>query len=238
VHRCEESTLGRPLYERFCPSLPVYDGLGLILLLVPEDTDVLGTVHDELVTALVVAQPPAQVLLLLEWRNLGLLVVLVDAALSSIALNVGELVDGDSVLLVERGSVQGFAGGDGLCRCLVFDESVSSSLASGLIHGHEDVVLLGLAGGGELAQQELDKFGPAVFGDLGQAIDHNKCVEALLHVDLILLAEICALSASPFHRASVWSGVIAAYQKSRSPPRRRSRPALGRAARKKAPYCL
>jgi hypothetical protein len=130
------------------------------------------------------------VLLLLERRNLRLLVVLVDAALSSIALNVGELVDGDSVLLVERSSVQGLAG--------------SSSLASGLIHGHEDVVLLGLAGGGELAQQELDKFGPAVFGDLGQAIDHNKCVETLLHVDLILLAEICALSASPFHRAFVW----------------------------------
>lgn len=202
MHGCEVCALRRPLYERLGPSLSVHDHVGLVLLLVPENTDILATVHDELVPALMVAQPPAQVLLLLERRDFGLLVVLVDATLPAVSLDVGEFVDGDGVLLVEGGAVQGLDGGDGLGGSLVFDKCVSSSLLVGIVHGHENVVLLGLADGGELAQQELDKFGPAVFGDLGQTIDHDKGVETLLHADLILLAKICILSVSPFHRAS------------------------------------
>ena len=238
MHRCEICALGRPLYEGLGPGLSVHDRFGLVLLLVPEDTDILATVHDELVSALVITQPPAQVLLLLERCDLRLLVVLIDATLPAVALDVGKLVDGDGVLLVQRGAVQGLDGGDGLRGGLVFDESVSSSLLGGVVHGHEDVLLLGLAGGGELAQQELDKLGPAVLRDLGQAIDHDKSVETLLHADLILLAEIYISSVSHSFRASSILNGSMAYQKSQPPPRRRTRPARGPVARMKAPYCL
>lgn len=51
-------------------------------------------------------------------------------------------------------------------------------------------ILLGRSNSVELAQQELDQLGLLFLGDLGQAINHNKGVVALLKLDLEFLTEI------------------------------------------------
>jgi hypothetical protein len=128
----------------------------LIVSLVPENANAVAAVHDKLVAAVVVTQPPAQVLLLLERLNLGGRVVLVDAALATEALDIGKLVDGHGVLLVQRGAVQGLDSGLSLCGRLVLDEGVTLGHLGFVANGHEDKVLAGLAGRGELAEDELD----------------------------------------------------------------------------------
>lgn len=191
VHRRQVGTLGRPLHERLGPVLAVDNRVGLLVPLVPEDADTVAAVHDKLVAAVVVAQPPAQVLLLLELVHLRRVVLLLDAALTAEALDVGKLVDSHSVLLVQWGTVQRLDGSLGLCGRLVFDKGVSLGHLVVVAEGHQDVVLACLADGGELAKDELDELSLALLGHLGKAIYHDKRVEALLHAHVELLAQIC-----------------------------------------------
>lgn len=64
-------------------------------------------------------------LLLLERRDLGRVVLLVDAALFAVAVDVGQLVDGHGVFLIERGAVELLDSRDSLGRRTVFDEGVA-----------------------------------------------------------------------------------------------------------------
>jgi hypothetical protein len=66
------------------------------------------------------------VLLLSERLVCRLDVLLLDLALATEVLNIRELVDIDSVLLVEREAAELLAGGEGLFRGLIFDKGVSS----------------------------------------------------------------------------------------------------------------
>jgi hypothetical protein len=70
------------------------------------------------------------VLLLNERLVRRLDILLLDLSLATEVLNVGELVDKDGVLLVEREAGELLAGGEGLLGGLVFDKGVSS------IHQH------------------------------------------------------------------------------------------------------
>lgn len=196
MHRGKVGSLGRPLHEGFGPVSTVDNRFGLLVSLVPENADAVTTVHDELVTTVVVTQPPAQVLLLLERFNLGGRVVLVDAALATKALNVGQLVDSHGVLLVQRGAVQGLDGGLGLCGRLVLDKGVALGHVGLVADGHEDEVLAGLASSGELAEDKLDQLCLALLGNLGEAIDDYERVETLLHAHIELLAQICRTAVS------------------------------------------
>lgn len=64
-------------------------------------------------------------LLLGELVDVRGLVVLVDTAFSSISLDVGELVDAESVLLVEGGEVELASSGSSLSGRGVFDKGES-----------------------------------------------------------------------------------------------------------------
>jgi hypothetical protein len=57
-------------------------------------------------------------------------------------------------------------------------------------HGHVDGVLARPADGVELLEQELDEPWFLLFVDLGQAVDDDEGVVALLELDLIFFAEI------------------------------------------------
>lgn len=128
MHGGKESTERRPLDEGLGPHLTVDDLIWGILLLVPEDTNVVATVHDELIAGVDIGQPPAEVLLLDVLILLWWLVGLVDSSLSSVTLNIGELVDVDGMLLVESDAAEGLAGSKGLFGGFVLNESISAKI--------------------------------------------------------------------------------------------------------------
>jgi hypothetical protein len=129
------------------------------------------------------------VLLLLKGRDLGGRVLLVDAALLAVAVDVGELVDGHDVLLVQRRAVQLLDGGDGLGGRAVLDKGVALGLAV-VAHGHVHAVLLDLADRVQLAQHKLDQLALAVLGHHGQAVNHHKRIEPLVEPHLELLFNV------------------------------------------------
>lgn len=171
VHGCEVGSLGRPLHERLGPVGTVDNRVGLLVSLVPEDTDAVAAVHDKLVTAVVVTQPPAQMLLLLEGLEFRGSVILLNAAFATEALNIGELVDGHGVFLVQRGAVKGLDGGLGLCGRLVLDKGVALGHVGLVADGHEDQVFTGLTSADELAQDELNKLSLALLWHLGETVN-------------------------------------------------------------------
>jgi hypothetical protein len=99
-------------------------GVGLV---VPEHTDLVVAVEDKLITGVGISHPRAQVLLLLERLHHGGLVFLIDATFATIALNIHQLVHGQSVLLIEGNSVELLNGSDCLFGGLVFDEGEPNS---------------------------------------------------------------------------------------------------------------
>lgn len=131
-----------------------------------------------------------------------------DTAFAAKVLNVGKLVDTDSVFAVKRDAVEGFAGGEGLFGGFVLDEGVAvgvSGRSQGrtgtresspfshfrlFVHGHEDSVWLGLANFAELLAQELDEFWFLVLGNDRAAVDNDKGVETLVESHFMLFAEI------------------------------------------------
>lgn len=136
-------------------------------------------------------------LLLGEVLDLGRLVGLVDATFSAVALDIGELVNAESVLLVEGGEVELASSGGSLGGRGVLDKGESlrdqfqalyysfhaqhlPKRLSIVAHGHVYRVLACLADCVELLQQELDKLGLLVLSDLGKAIDNDKVVIALV----------------------------------------------------------
>jgi hypothetical protein len=119
----------RPLNESVGPLLSVDDVLWLILLVVPEHAHRLPSVHDKLIPA-----PPAgvghegpEVFLFLEWRDLGRGVLLIDAPLSPIPVDIGELVDAQRVPLVKREVIKLPYGGRGLGSRGEFDKGEAAA---------------------------------------------------------------------------------------------------------------
>lgn len=74
-------------------------------------------------------------------------------------------------------------------NCMVRDFCILEGLSI-LAHGHVDLVLAGLANRVQLLLQELDKLGLLLLGDLGQAVDNDKVVIALVESNLVLLAQV------------------------------------------------
>lgn len=107
--------------------LTVDNVLGLILFVVPENTNRLSPEHDELISTAVagVGHEVAEVLLLLELLDLGRSVLVIDTALAAIAVDIGKLVDAKDVLLVEGHEVELSAGGSSLGGVGVLDEGES-----------------------------------------------------------------------------------------------------------------
>jgi hypothetical protein len=182
--------------------LTIHDVLWVVLLPVPKDPDMVAPVHDELIpgvdTVRVISNPPSQVLLLREWVNARRTILLLDATFPSVTINIGELVDGDGVLLVEGSAVEGFGGGDGLLGRLIFHkgearcgegESVSYRCVIRRGRGpfrhalvsqrHEDGIFPGLARRVEPLQQKLEKSRLAVLRHHRQPIDDDECVKTL-----------------------------------------------------------
>lgn len=98
---------------------------GLVLLVVPVDTDAFASVHNKLITASAgrILEEPSEMLLLGELVNVGGLVGLVNSAFSSISLDVSELVDAQGVLLVEGDQVELASGGGSLSGRRVLNKS-------------------------------------------------------------------------------------------------------------------
>jgi hypothetical protein len=121
----KEGTLGGPLDEKLCPVSAIDDVLWWVGLVVPEHADLVVPVEGELITSVGISHPRAQVLLLLERLELGSVVFLLDASLTTIALNIHQLVHSQGVLLIERNTVQLLDGGEGLFGGLVFNKGES-----------------------------------------------------------------------------------------------------------------
>lgn len=123
----------RPLQECLGPVLALDNVLGLILFVVPEDANVVATVHDKLITATAsgVLEEPFQVFTLLEGRDLGGDVVFADASFGAISLNIANLVDAEGVLLIEGDIVEGANGGGSLAGGGVFDKGESRQELAG-----------------------------------------------------------------------------------------------------------
>lgn len=128
----EVCSAGGPLDEGFGPARAVNIGVWVVLFAVPEDADVLVAVHCELVARVGVREPGAEVLAFGEGLDGGGGVFVFDAAFAAVVFDVGELVDADGVFAVEGDAVEGFAGGEGLFRGVVFDEGVAGDVSSGI----------------------------------------------------------------------------------------------------------
>lgn len=140
------------------------------------------------------------------WR----FVFVVDPSFPSISVDVSQLVDGQGVLLVQRGAVQLLGSLDGLLGCGVFDERISEctsvdSLRSFpgravpfcevvLAQGHENCIFFRLPHSVELLQKKFDQLFFASLRDLWQSIDNDESVQTLFHSDIIILSEICDAS--------------------------------------------
>lgn len=59
-----------------------------------------------------------------------------------------------------------------------------------LAYGHVHAVILDASHAVQLPQHKLDKLGLAVLGDNGQAVDHDKGIEALVKAHLELFFDI------------------------------------------------
>jgi hypothetical protein len=125
VYRGQVGTERRPLNKGLSPVLSLDDVLGLVLLVVPVDTNAFTFVHNKLITASAgrILEEPSEMLLLGELVNVGGLVGLVNSAFSSISLDVGELVHAQDVLLVEGDQVELASGGGSLSGRRVFNKS-------------------------------------------------------------------------------------------------------------------
>jgi hypothetical protein len=99
--------------------------LGLVLLVVPADRNVVAAVESELVaaTARGILEEPSEVLLLDKLVNVGGLVLVIDAALPSVALDIGHLVYAQGVLLVQSDVIELAGGGGGLAGRRVLNKS-------------------------------------------------------------------------------------------------------------------
>lgn len=216
----EESTLGRPLYEQLCPVGTVDHILGLVVLVIPENTDLLAPEKGELVASVGVAQPRAQVLLLLERLDGWRLVLLFDTSFTAIAIDIHQLVHGKGVLLVQGDTVELLNGGDGLFGRLVLDEgktiqpriNFSFSLPKQsskypfahyvpfghvlVVDGHKNGIFGGVADRAKFPQQELDELLPALFRNDRKAIDDDKCIQTLLEFNFVLRLEIWWMTAA------------------------------------------
>lgn len=191
--------------------LAVDNVLGLVSLVVPEDTDVIATIHDELVAATTrgVLEPPSEVLALLERSDCGGVVGLVHSSFGSVSLNIADLVDAQNVLLVEGHHVELAGGRLSLGGGGVLHESESGwGLATSpcesdatcdvyiphrlsiFAHGHVNSLLFRLAHGVELLEQKFDQLGLLFGVDLGQAVDDYKSVISTLQLNLELLANV------------------------------------------------
>lgn len=135
VHGCEICSLRRPLHERLRPTFTVNNLLWLILFLIPEHSNLLSTVHDHLVSAINVTQPGPQMFLLLERLNFRRAVFLIDAAFTSVTVDIGQFVYGHGMFLVERNSVKLLDSGNSLARLIVFNKSITRILLEIGFHG-------------------------------------------------------------------------------------------------------
>ena len=130
----EEGTLGGPLNEELCPVGAVDHILGWVGLVVPENADLVTAVQGELITGVSIGHPGAKVLLLLERLQLGSMVFLLNATFPTISLNIHELVDGKSVLLIERDTVQLLDSGQGLFGRLELNKGESKNNNHNLVN--------------------------------------------------------------------------------------------------------
>lgn len=104
---------------------PVHNILGRFLLLIPKHSDTVRFVHDQLISAVRVAQPPAKMLFFGKFFDMRRVVVVIDSAFSPVSIDVGQLIDCDGVLFVERTAIQGFGRSDCLFWRLIFHERIA-----------------------------------------------------------------------------------------------------------------
>lgn len=119
----------RPLHESFSPAGPIDNILRCVLVVIPEHTDAIAAVHDELVPAATagVGHERPQMLLLLERLDLGRRVLVVNLALPAIVVDIGKLVDAQGVPLVESDQVKLSHSSGGLGFCRILDEGEAST---------------------------------------------------------------------------------------------------------------
>lgn len=88
MNGCEVSPLGRPLDKKLRPVRTVDDILGRMVLVVPENANLVSTVKGKLITRVGVCKPRAEMLLLLERLDGGGLVLFVNAPFATVAFDI------------------------------------------------------------------------------------------------------------------------------------------------------
>lgn len=117
----------RPLHKALGPVLAVDNILGLVFLVVPEDTNRVTAVHDKLVAASAtwVFEERPQVFLFCELLNVRRRVLIINAALPSVPVDVCKFVDAHRMFLIEGNHVKLSDGGCSLTGGGVLDEGES-----------------------------------------------------------------------------------------------------------------
>ncbi|KAH3688595.1 hypothetical protein WICPIJ_000439 [Wickerhamomyces pijperi] len=107
MHGEQIGPLWRPLHVCLSPVGSWLHGrFGRVVLLVPENTNHFALLHVELVSSCIVHQPRFQIICLLELSQLRLNELVWDLARKGVLLNVGELVQVQSVLDIQFLTVQ------------------------------------------------------------------------------------------------------------------------------------
>ena len=152
--------------------IPIDNVLRWIFLLVPEDTNSIATEHYKLISRIGITKPRLEVLFVLELFDFGRLIFIINTAFPAVAVNIGQLVDGNCVFLVQRRAMKLFCCSRGLLWSVIFNKSKPGSISIAcystgmtsvpfrhvfVVHRHKDGILSCLAHSIEFPEQEFDE---------------------------------------------------------------------------------
>lgn len=121
---------------------PVHNILRGFFLLIPVDSNAVPFIHYQLISAVGVGQPPAEMFFFRKFFHVRGVILVVDASFPSVSIDIRELIDCEGMLPIERGAMEGFCGGDCLFWRFVLYKGVALIVSHALRQNGFDHTLL------------------------------------------------------------------------------------------------